>query len=142
VAQRFLTGRLALALVLLASGCGSTSRTAATPSEPPAERSFTPDEVESALRAAGLRLQETVVPGRAIFTGRKGDAFVRFRVYFGSGGIRSAERYAAVVVPGALRHGWPAGRVGNVVYDVTPAGARRPWRVPGPILRAISDLRG
>ena|SRR5438876_8658012 len=139
--QRFSAARVALVLVLVPSGCGSTSRITATPSVPLAERSFTPDEVEGVLRVAGLRLRETVVQGLAVFTGRKGDAYVRVHVFYGSSGMGRAKREAAAVVPSALRHGWPAGRVGNVVYDVTPAGATRPWTVPPPVLRAITELR-
>jgi len=114
----------------MASGCGSTSRTAATPSIRLAERSFTPDEVRGVLRAAGLRLQETVVPGLAVFNGRKGDADLRFWVFFGSSGMRRAKREAAAILPSALRQGWLAERIGNVVYEVTPASAMKPWTVP------------
>jgi hypothetical protein len=129
-----------LALAFIAPGCGSGGATTAARSTPASERSFTPDEVESVLRAQGLHLHETVVPGLAIFVGRKGDAFVRLHVFFGTSGMKRARREAAVIVPSSLRHGWPAGRIGNVVYDVTPT--RRPLVVPVAVLEAIHRLRG
>jgi hypothetical protein len=55
--------------------------------------------------------------------------------------MRRAKREATAILPSALRQGWLAGRIGNVVYEVTPASATKPWTVPAAVLTAINTLR-